>query len=91
MSKRASLTNLTDRLARKAEPAPAAADAAAVAEPVGRSKRQPDGRRGILVRATPEAWRSLKLIAIDKEETLQSVMTQAINDFLVKNGKPPVA
>ena len=56
-----------------------------------RRARAPDGRRGILVRAKPEAWKALKLIALDKEVTLQDAMTTAINDYLRKNGKPPLA
>ena len=56
-----------------------------------RRKSQPDGRKGILVRAQPEAWKSLKLIALDQEKTLQDVMTEAINDVLKKYGRPPVA
>jgi hypothetical protein len=52
--------------------------------------RAPDGRRGILVRAKPEAWKALKLIALDQEITLQDAMTSAINDYLRRNGKPKV-
>jgi antitoxin-like ribbon-helix-helix protein len=59
--------------------------------PSGRSKALPDGRKGILVRARPEAWKALKLIALDREMTLQDLMTEAINDALAKHGKPPVA
>jgi hypothetical protein len=59
--------------------------------PAGERRRAPDGRRGILVRAKPEAWKALKLIALDKDITLQDAMTQAINDYLRKNGKPPLA
>jgi hypothetical protein len=57
----------------------------------GRRKSQPDGRKGILVRARPEAWKELKRVAIDQERTLQDVMTEAINDVLKKYGKPPIA
>jgi len=80
-------------MAKRPGPGQGKADEAA-AQPGGkepRRKTQPDGRRGILVRARPEAWRALKLIALDEETTLQGVMTEAINDYLVKNGKPPVA
>lgn len=92
MSKRASLANLGGRLAAKSAPA---ADTA-VAEPqavpeLRRRNRQPDGRKGILVRARPEAWKALKHIALDDERTLQDVMVEAINDVLTKHGKPPVA
>ena len=56
-----------------------------------RRDRQPDGRKGILVRARPEAWKALKLVALDREVTLQDLMVEAINDVLTKHGKPPVA
>jgi len=35
--------------------------------------------------------KSLKLIALDDERTLQDVMTEAINDVLTKHGRSPVA
>ncbi len=52
-------------------------------------ERAPDGRKGILVRARSEAWKALKLIALDREITLQDVMTEAINDLLIKHDRPP--
>lgn len=100
MSKKPSFANLGSRLASKVAEAPAPAlvdtmEASARAEEAAtkpaRAKRQPDGRRGILVRARPEAWKALKMIALDGERTLQDVMTEAINDVLTKHGKPPVA
>ena len=97
MSKKPSFANLGSRLAAKSAdaPAPSPIEAEAVAEieasKPARRNRQPDGRRGILVRARPEAWKALKQIALDTERTLQDVMTEAINDVLTKNNKPPVA
>jgi hypothetical protein len=70
---------------RAASPVPEARDAA------GRRTRQPDGRKGILVRAHPAAWKALKQIALDDERTLQDLMTEAINDMLRKHGRPPAA
>jgi hypothetical protein len=100
VSKKPSFANLGARLSQKS-PDPAAtaplekledaSAAEAVTPDVIKRNRQPDGRRGILVRARPEAWKALKHIALDGERTLQDVMTEAINDMLVKNGKPPVA
>jgi hypothetical protein len=55
------------------------------------SGHRSDARKDILVRATPEAWRALKHIAIDREMTLQDLMSEAINDVLTKHGKPPGA
>ena len=43
------------------------------------------------MRARPEAWKALKIIALDREMTLQDLMTEAINDVLAKHGRPPIA
>jgi hypothetical protein len=102
LSKKPSFANLGSRLATKStgsqgdRPGDAAEGAQAsnrseAGTVSGRAARQPDGRKGILVRARPEAWKALKLIALDGERTLQDVMTEAINDMLSKHGKPPVA
>ena len=100
MSKKPSFANLGSRLAPKASEGQSAAsidkmEAASQAEAVTtdaiRRNRPSDGRRGILVRARPEAWKALKQIALDNERTLQDVMTEAINDVLTKNNKPPLA
>jgi hypothetical protein len=80
------MTKQPTRAAKKA------ASAKTAVEPVaGKRKTQPDGRKGILVRAQPEAWRELKRVAIDNDMTLQDVMIEAINDVLKKYGKPPIA
>lgn len=102
MSKKPSFANLGARLAPKATEAAATAPLAVMEEAAQaetatatakspHGKRQPDGRRGILVRARPEAWKALKMVALDREVTLQDVMTEAINDVLAKHGRPPVA
>lgn len=99
MSKKPSFANLGTRLAQKtaaassmqsSEEAQTLPDRTAQDDTI-RRLRQPDGRRGILVRARPEAWKALKQVALDGERTLQDVMTEAINDILTKNGKSPVA
>ena len=54
-------------------------------------------RKGILIRVQPEGWKALRHLAIEKSMdagrtvTLQEVMLEAINDYLQKHGKPPVA
>ena len=98
MSKKPSFANLGARLSAKpaevaAEPRTNTAEPPREPEAAGSSAptRQADGRKGILVRARPEAWKALKMVALDGERTLQDVMTEAINDVLTKHGKPPVA
>ena len=93
MAKRTSLSNLGDRIIKKStapqdpEPAASPVETAPAPQPVKRGET----RKGILVRARPEAWKALKQIALDREITLQDLMVEAINDALVKHGKPPVA
>ena len=93
--KAGSLSSLGSRLQQKPATAPAPTAEVARPEPAApeavRRDRQPDGRKGILVRARPEAWKALKLVALDQEVTLQDLMVEAINDVLTKHGKPPVA
>ncbi len=88
-AKRTSLSGLGARLAKK--PAEAEPQVTVEADTPAPRDRAPDGRKGILVRARPEAWKALKLIALDREITLQDVMTEAINDLLTKHDRPPVA
>lgn len=89
-----SLSSLGSRLQQKPAATASASEpvqAAEGEERAARRDRQPDGRKGILVRARPEAWKALKLIALDNEVTLQDLMVEAINDVLAKHGRPPVA
>ena len=71
MSRKPSFANLGARLAPKAAEAPATRveteERGPDEAPAGgrtRAARQPDGRKGILVRARPEAWKALKMIAL---------------------------
>ena len=95
MAKRPNLANLGERIAKKpteaTAPAPATEEEEAAPRRRGRAKTQPDGRRGVLVRLQPEAWKALKLIALEEDETLQAMMERAINDLLKKHGRPPLA
>ncbi|MDX7952160.1 hypothetical protein P7D22_13345 [Lichenihabitans sp. Uapishka_5] len=94
-TKRQPLSGLSERLQRKpAAPAAAPAEVMTDEHEAPRAPKrasQPDGRKGILVRARPEAWKALKIVALDEGLTLQDLMVQAINDVLTKHGKPPVA
>ncbi len=90
-AKRTPLSGLGARLAKKPEEAiEALVPPLPAAEPAVR-ERGADGRKGILVRARPEAWKALKIVALDRDVTLQDLMTEAINDVLTKHGRPPTA
>ena len=95
MAKRTSLSNLGDRIMKKGaapqEPEPAPGPDETIHEMPTPKAGKKEVRKGILVRARPEAWKALKQVALDREITLQDLMIEAINDALVKHGKPPVA
>jgi len=61
----------------------------------GRTKRTSEppvaGVRHVLTRLNSEGWRALKLLAIEREQPLQSLLVEAINDLLTKHGKKPAA
>ncbi len=61
----------------------------------GRTKRTSEppvaGVRHVLTRLNNEGWRALKLLTIERELPLQSLLVEAINDLLKKHGKKPVA
>jgi hypothetical protein len=46
--------------------------------------------RGILTRVNADGLRALKILAIERDMTLQALGVEALNDVLVKHGKRPV-
>ncbi|MDY8111137.1 ribbon-helix-helix domain-containing protein [Fulvimarina sp. 2208YS6-2-32] len=61
------------------------------------SNAKGDGRKGVLVRLSPESWHLLGVLAGEltlstgERHTKQSLMVEALNDVLKKHGKPPIA
>lgn len=95
MARKPSLADLATRKPTVAqEMPPAAAESRAGA---ARAGAQADGRKGILIRVQPEGWRQLRDLAADltlssgEQVTMQSLLVDALNDLLRKNGRPPVA
>lgn len=89
MAKRASLANLSDRLASKpgATPEPMAEEKPRRE----RADRQPDGRKGVPLRMSVASWKQLRRLGADREATLQDLLTEAVNDLFVKYDLPPIA
>jgi hypothetical protein len=79
MAKRGSLSDFT---AEK----PGAAQARKVEPAAGDEKR-----RGQTLRLTPEAWRQLKTMALERGTTSHALLIEAVNDLFQKGGKPPIA
>ena len=78
--KRASLSNFAETKPGAA-PTPAAAASPAEDAP----------RRGMTLRLREDAWRQLKVAALDRGETAHDLLLEALNDWFTKQGKPPIA
>ena len=46
--------------------------------------------RGVLIKVNDAGWRSLRLLAFERDATLQALGIEALNDLLKKYGKPPI-
>ena len=50
-----------------------------------------DGREQMLVYLFPEGIKELKLAAVEGNRTVSSIVGEAVNEWLQRNGRPPVA
>jgi hypothetical protein len=57
------------------------------------SEKRPDrvGKRATLFQLPAAAKKQLAILAIEGETTQQALLTEALNDFFKKHGKPPIA
>ena len=55
-----------------------------------RPEQETGESRGILTRVNTDGLRALKILAIERDTTLQGLVVEALNDVLVKYGKRPV-
>lgn len=89
--------SLTDLAAKKPTAAPTEEPRTYEERRPTKSGTQPDGRKGILIRVNPEGWRELRDLAAELtlssggQVTMQSLITDAINDTLKRHKRPPVA
>ena len=49
-----------------------------------------DASKGILTRVNADGLRALKILAIERDTTLQGLAVEALNDLLAKYGKRPI-
>jgi hypothetical protein len=47
--------------------------------------------RGQTLRLSPEAWRQLKMLAVERGTTSHALLIEAVNSLFQKHGKPPIA
>ena len=53
----------------------------------GPRARDPGAFKSVLVRTNFEGWRALKMLAVEKDTTLNALAVEAFNDLLKKYGK----
>ena len=46
-----------------------------------------DGSEGTLVRVPSETWRALEIVALEKRRSTQSVIMEAVDEYLKKRGQ----
>ena len=53
----------------------------------GPRARDPGAFKTVLVRMNAEGWRALKMLAVEKDTTVNALAVEALNDLLKKHGK----
>jgi hypothetical protein len=56
----------------------------------GPTARDPGAFKSILTRVNAEGWKALRLLAVDKDTTLNALAVEALNDLLRKHGRRPI-
>jgi hypothetical protein len=51
------------------------------------SRKNPDAFKQVLTRMSPGSWKVLRILAVEKETTLNALAIEAFNDLLRKYGK----
>ncbi|WP_128925778.1 ribbon-helix-helix domain-containing protein [Bradyrhizobium guangxiense] len=51
------------------------------------SGKSSSGMKYVQTRLTQDSWRDLQTLRIEKGESLQSLIVEALNDLMAKNGK----
>jgi predicted HicB family RNase H-like nuclease len=52
--------------------------------------RDPGSFKGLLIRINADGWRALRILAAERDTTLNALAIEALNDLLKKRGKPAV-
>ena len=62
-----------------------------VASPRAQATKDTRGRRGQTLRLEPEAWKQLKLLAIDQGKTSHELLIEAVNLLFDHYNRPTIA
>jgi hypothetical protein len=88
-----SLTQSVEQAARpnSVEPEPTVAEEPTKVTPAGYRAATRVGKKKVTVPLEPEAHKSLRLLAIDKNTTAEALLLEAVRDLFAKYGRPPIA
>ncbi len=53
----------------------------------GPRARDPGAFKSVLIRMNVDGWKAVKMLAVEKESTLNALAIEAFNDLLKKHGK----
>src|SRR5947209_3343905 len=59
-------------------------------DPKRTSAKSGGPRKGQTLRLNPEAWKQLKLLALERETSSHDLLIEALNALFRRHGKPPV-
>jgi hypothetical protein len=48
-------------------------------------------RRHVTMQLRQDAWKQVKIAAVERGTTAHALMIEALNDWFTKHGKPPIA
>ncbi len=54
---------------------------------IGKTARDPLAFKAVLTRMNPEGWRALRMLAVERDTTLNALAVEAFNDLLRKYSK----
>jgi hypothetical protein len=53
---------------------------------------EPETKQRIMaIRLPQDAWKQVKIAAVERGTTAHALMIEALNDWFTKHGKPPIA
>jgi hypothetical protein len=58
---------------------------------VENSRKKKDDKKPVMLRLNVDAWKQLKMLAIDQETTSHKLLIEGLNSVFEKHGRKPIA
>jgi hypothetical protein len=96
MSDRLALSNAIEDAGierAKAERSPSELTTTKTDDPAGApvAPEPQEKRRRVTMQLRQDAWKQVKIAAVERGTTAHDLMVEALNDWFTKHGKPPIA